>query len=46
MIIITIIPNISPYDHPQVLLVNVSDIFSTVNNYKHYFSHYYIMSSH
>ena len=33
----TIFPTLSHYDHPQVLPVNVSNIFCIVNNYKHYF---------
>ena len=33
----TIFATLSHYEHPQVLLVNLSNIFSIVNNYKHYF---------
>ena len=30
-------PTLSHHEHPQLLLVNVSNIFSIVNNYKHNF---------
>ena len=33
----TIFLILSHYDYPQVLPVNVSNIFSIINNYKHYF---------